>query len=170
MNDNGHQRAHELAALPAQELAPQEQCWLQAHLASCESCQAYAHTLRQLAGALRSIPIPAGFGLVQRTRVQVHWRAHELRRRQEALPMIWACVGLIAGWTVFTMPWLWKGLTWIALRLRMDEMFWPVVFLSLLVAPIVATSFILISRGAHLGREPMDFAPYAKEEPYADHD
>lgn len=84
--------------------------------------------------------------------------------------MVWACIALVAGWTLFTMPWFWSGLTWIALQLHLDKLFWPAVFLSLLIVPIVAASLILISRGAHLEEEPMDFAQYAKEKPYAVHD
>lgn len=170
MNSNLHKRAHQLAALPVEELAPQEQDWLEAHLAICEPCQAYAHSLRLTVTALRCIPITADIGLLQRTRMRVRWRACELRRQQEALPMVWACIALVAGWTLFTMPWFWSGLTWIALQLHLDKLFWPAVFLSLLIVPIVAASLILISRGAHLEEEPMDFAQYAKEKPYAVHD
>ena len=170
MNANPHERAQELAALPAEELASQEQNWLEAHLASCEPCRAYAQSLQQVASALRSIPIAADIGLVQRTRVRVYWRAYELRRRQEARPMVWACVALIAGWTLFTVPWFWRALTWIIFELHLDELIWPAVFLSLLIVPIVAASLILISQGSHLGEKPMDHAPCAKEKPYAEHD
>ena len=85
MNEQTHQRARKLVAQQnIESLSSDEQYWLEAHLAECESCAAEQIQLRESLSALRTMHLDLPPNLASRTQFRVRMRAEELREKEPA--------------------------------------------------------------------------------------
>ena len=114
MNEQTHQRARKLVAQQnIESLSSDEQYWLEAHLAECESCAAEQIQLRESLSALRTMHLDLPPNLASRTQFRVRMRAEELREKEPAKKSVWAIAAVSWALGVSTAPWVWHGLEWL---------------------------------------------------------
>jgi len=114
MNEQTHQRARKLVAQQnIESLSSDEQYWLEAHLAECESCAAEQIQLRESLSALRTMHLDLPPNLASRTQFRVRMRAEELREKEPAKKFVWAIAAVSWALGVSTAPWVWHGLEWL---------------------------------------------------------
>ena len=107
MTNHDHERALELIMRRGTEDLPARDVeWLDAHLATCESCADYAMTFDNAGQLLRSVAITAKPALVASTQARVRARAHQLeeQRARMVLIAISFCLGAISS---AASGWLW---------------------------------------------------------------
>ena len=114
MNEKTHERAQTLIATQQIEgLSPNDQTWLNAHLAECESCAAESQRVIHALSALRAMPIDLPRNLASRTQFRVRLRTEELREKEPARKFIWAIAAISWALGVSTAPWVWRGIEWL---------------------------------------------------------
>jgi predicted anti-sigma-YlaC factor YlaD len=114
MNEQKHQRAKELIAQQQVEsLSSENERWLNAHLAECESCAAEQHQLRESLSALRTMHLDLPTNLASRAQFRVRMRAEELREKEPAKKFVWAIAAVSWALGVSTAPWVWRGIEWL---------------------------------------------------------
>jgi len=114
MNHDVHERASQLLAQRrVGPLSREDEQWLSAHLAECESCAASDVRMSEALSALRAMPIDVPRNLASRTQLRVRLRAEELRELGPASRLIWAVAAM--SWLVglATAPFVWRGFAWI---------------------------------------------------------
>jgi sterol desaturase/sphingolipid hydroxylase (fatty acid hydroxylase superfamily) len=101
-----------IARRQVEGLALDEETWLNAHLAECESCAHEAGHLAESLSALRTMHIDLPRNLASRTQFRVRMRREELREREPARKFVWAIAGVSWALGVATAPWVWHGIEW----------------------------------------------------------
>jgi len=152
MNEKIHDRAKKIIA--QQHIEPvtsDDERWLNAHLAECESCAAQQLQLCESLSALRAMPLDMPRNLASRTQLRVRLRAEELREHSPVNRLIWAVAGLSWIFGLATAPLVWRGFAWLGSELHLPKLVWVTgVALWWAVPALVATSIILFHRG-HAG-------------------
>ena len=114
MTNDLHVRAKNLIAQGCIELvSSDDQRWLEAHLAECESCADEQRQLRESLSALRTMHLDLPANLASRTQFRVRMRAEELREKEPAKKFVWAIAAVSWALGVSTAPWVWRGIEWL---------------------------------------------------------
>jgi predicted anti-sigma-YlaC factor YlaD len=115
MTNDLHTRAQKLIALRHVEesLASEDERWLNAHLAECESCANEQLQLRESLSALRTMHLDLPANLASRAQFRVRMRAEELREKEPAKQFVWAIAAVSWALGVSTAPWVWRGIEWL---------------------------------------------------------
>lgn len=114
MNEQIHQRAQKLIAQQSFEpVSFNDQSWLSAHLAECESCAAENLHLNESLLALRTMHLDLPRNLASRTQFRVRLRAEELREKEPAKKFLWLIAAVSWALGVATAPWVWHGVEWL---------------------------------------------------------
>jgi predicted anti-sigma-YlaC factor YlaD len=114
MNEQIHQRAQKLIAQQSFEpVSFNDQSWLNAHLAECESCAAENLHLNESLLALRTMHLDLPRNLASRTQFRVRLRAEELREKEPAKKFLWLIAAVSWALGVATAPWVWHGVEWL---------------------------------------------------------
>lgn len=153
MSNDLHVRANELLSRGRVEpLSRQDQVWLAAHLAECESCAGEGARMADALSALRGMPINLPRNLASRTQLRVRLRAEELREHGPANRLIWAvaCLSWIFG--LATAPFVWRAFAWLGAELHLPKLVWITgVVLWWVVPALVATGIVLLGHKGHAG-------------------
>ncbi len=114
MSEQTHERAKELIAQACiEQVSSDDQRWLEAHLAECESCANEQRRLRESLSALRTMHLDLPPNLASRTQFRVRMRAEELREKEPAKKFIWAIAAVSWALGVATAPFVWRGIEWL---------------------------------------------------------
>jgi predicted anti-sigma-YlaC factor YlaD len=114
MTNDLHIRAQKLIAQHhVESVSSDDEQWLEAHLAECESCAAEQRQLRESLSALRTMPLDLPTNLASRTQFRVRMRAEELREKEPAKKFVWAIAAVSWALGVSTAPWVWRGIEWL---------------------------------------------------------
>ncbi len=114
MTNDWHARAKDLLAQQQVEsLSSENERWLNAHLAECESCAAEQRQLRESLSALRTMHLDLPPNLASRAQFRVRMRAEELREKEPAKKFVWAIAAMSWALGVSTAPWVWRGIEWL---------------------------------------------------------
>ena len=114
MTNDLHVRARNLIAQGGIEhVSSDDQRWLEAHLAECESCANEQRQLRESLSALRAMHLDLPANLATRTQFRVRMRAEELREKEPAKKFVWAIAAVSWALGVSTAPWVWRGIEWL---------------------------------------------------------
>lgn len=114
MNQDVHERASWLLAERRIEpLSREDQLWLAAHLAECDSCAAADARTSEALSALRTMQINIPRNLASRAQLRVRLRTEELREHGPAGRLIWAVAGMSWILGLATAPLVWRGFEWI---------------------------------------------------------
>ena len=148
MTRNPHDEARELIAL-GDGLSPAQQAWLRSHLAESDACRNYAEAAREMARALRSLPLAADSRLVRATQMRVRFHAgrlHQARQRMWLVGMGCLAVGLSA---TVSAPFLWRLFAWLGAWVGVSTVVWQASFIFFFFAPALVVSVLLLARGTH---------------------
>ena len=116
MNNDLHNRAKEfMARCRIEGLSSDDQRWLNAHLAECESCACEQRQLGASLSALRSMHLDLPPNLASRAQFRVRLRAEELRETEPGRKFVWAIAAVSWALGVATAPWVWHGVEWLGL-------------------------------------------------------
>jgi len=114
MTNELHIRAQKLIAQQIIEsVSPDDDRWLNAHLAECEFCAAEQRQLRDSLSAVRTMHLDLPSNLASRTQFRVRMRAEELREKEPAKKLVWAIAAISWALGVVTAPWVWHGVEWL---------------------------------------------------------
>jgi hypothetical protein len=114
MTNDSHVRAKNLIAQGCIEsVSFDDEQWLAAHLAECESCATEQGQLRESLAALRTMHLDLPTNLASRAQFRVRIRAEELREKEPAKKFVWAIAAVSWGLGVSTAPWVWRGIEWL---------------------------------------------------------
>lgn len=114
MKERTHERAQKLIAQRHIEyVSSEDERWLNAHFAECESCSAEKRQLRESLSALRAMHLDLPRNLASRTQFRVRMRAEELREKEPAKKFIWAIAAVSWVLGVATAPLVWHGVEWL---------------------------------------------------------
>jgi predicted anti-sigma-YlaC factor YlaD len=114
MTNDLHTRAKNLIAQQHIEpVSSDDQRWLDAHVAECESCAAEQLQLRQSLSALRTMHLDLPSNLASRAQFRVRMRAEELREKEPAKKFVWAIAAVSWALGISTAPWVWRGIEWL---------------------------------------------------------
>ena len=114
MTNDLHTRAKNLIAQQYIEpVSSDDERWLNAHVAECESCAAEQLQLRQSLSALRTMHLDLPSNLASRAQFRVRMRAEELREKEPAKKFVWAIAAVSWALGVSTAPWVWRGIEWL---------------------------------------------------------
>lgn len=150
MTQSEHERARELIAQGADDIADGQQTWLRAHLQRCADCREYAQAAGHVVRALRSQPLAADSSFVRATQARVRSRAQELVQQQERLWMVcFAClfVGLSAA---VTTPLFWRAFEWMGASAGVASWVWQMGYALFWFVPALVVGALLLIRGHHL--------------------
>jgi len=114
MNQSPHERASQLLAQRRiDRLSHEDEQWLAAHLAECDSCLAADARVNDALSALRTMQIDIPRNLAGRTQLRVRLRAEELREYAPANRLIWAVAAMSWILGLASAPLVWRGFEWI---------------------------------------------------------
>ena len=145
MNEDVHKKAEGLiAAARVEGISPAEREWLDAHLASCARCAAFAESLSRAVNALRSVSVSPRPELVEATRLRVRLRARELREERFRMRALWISCALSWILGAASAPLLWRGFEWAGRRLDLPNLVWQAAFALwwFVAAAIVGGAFV----------------------------
>jgi hypothetical protein len=150
MSENSHERARQLVAQRRIEtVSAEEQTWLAAHLAECESCSLLDSQTDVALSLLRSTQIELPKNLAARTQLRVRLRAEELPTHNPGRLLLWAIAGVSWLLGLASAPLVWRGFEWAGTELGLPKIIWQLgVALWWLVPGIVATGAILLQKWA----------------------
>jgi predicted anti-sigma-YlaC factor YlaD len=114
MKSDLHAQANEfIARRHVEGLSLEDERWLNAHLAECESCIAEQRQLNESLSALRTMHLDLPPNLASRAQFRVRMRAEELREKEPAKQFVWAIAAVSWALGVSTAPWVWRGIEWL---------------------------------------------------------
>jgi len=114
MNEQIHERAKQLIAQQhVESVSSDDEQWLEAHLAECESCAAEQRQVGESLSALRVMHFDLPSNLASRAQFFVRMRAEELREKEPAKKFVWAIAAVSWALGVSTSPWVWRGIEWL---------------------------------------------------------
>jgi hypothetical protein len=146
MTDHEHERALELIMRRGtEEVAARDTDWLDAHLATCESCADYAETFSGAGRLLRSVAITAKPALVATTQARVRARAHELeeQRARMVLIAISFCLGALSSAASGWLWWRFGG--WVADRFGLSQAIVEPGVIVFLVLPALIIAGLMLA-------------------------
>lgn len=115
MNASEHDRARDLAAERwMRTLTPEEDSWLDGHLAGCPPCAAELEPLNDAVVAFRAVPVRADPALVRATVTSVRVYADRLRATQTRDRLLLLSSAVAGVCSAVTLPWLWRAATLVA--------------------------------------------------------
>jgi anti-sigma factor RsiW len=145
-----HTRAQKLFAQSiVEELGPPDRAWLDVHLHECADCAREIATMRELLGALRSVPVTVPSDLVTRTQLRVRLRAEQSSETSSSSAWLW--IVTVASWLlgIFSAPLVWRGFAWVGERTNLPK---PVLELGLVLwwalPALIAVAVVLHQRAA----------------------
>lgn len=99
----------------AGQLAPGDVEWMDAHLQSCNDCNARFEELRSTVRDVRREvgSVMASAPLVRRTQSGVRRAAVQMRKREERMAPLWIASAIAALWAVLSLPLIWEGTRWV---------------------------------------------------------
>jgi len=112
-NDLHPQGKNFLARRHIEGLSAEEERWLNAHLAECDSCVAENQRMIEALSALRGMNIDVPRSLASRTQLRVRMRGEELREHRPANRLIWAVAVVSWIFGLATAPLVWRGFAWL---------------------------------------------------------
>jgi hypothetical protein len=114
MIENLHIRAQQLIAQHGVEgISNDEQAWLSAHLAECDSCSALHAQTAAAISSFRTMNIEVPKNLAARTQLRVRLRAEELGEHNPGRKLLWGLVAVSWMLGVATAPFVWRAFSWI---------------------------------------------------------
>jgi predicted anti-sigma-YlaC factor YlaD len=150
MSETLHTRAQKLLAQSiVEELSSADRAWLDAHLHECADCARESVTMRELLGALRSVPVTVPSDLVARTQLRVRLRAQQSSETSASSALLWIMTA--ASWLlgIFSAPLVWRGFAWVGERTNLPK---PVLELGFVlwwaVPALIAVAVVLHQRAA----------------------
>jgi predicted anti-sigma-YlaC factor YlaD len=148
MTNDLHVRAKNLIAQGCIEhVSSDDQRWLEAHLAECESCANEQRQLRESLSALRTMHIELPRNLTSRTQMRVRIRAEELREHGPANRLIWAVALISWVFGLATAPFVWRGFEWLGGELHLPKLVWAAgVVLWWIVPGLVAAGMVVLQK------------------------
>lgn len=151
MRSAPHIRANELLMRRRiGSLSREDEQWLSAHLAECDSCTVADARTGEALSALRATQINVPRNLANRTQLRVRLRAEELREHGPANRLIWAVAVMSWIFGLATAPLVWRGFAWLGGELHLPTVVWATgVVLWWAVPALVATGIVLFG---HKGR------------------
>jgi len=154
LNGNLHSRAQLLIAQQRIEgISAEEQTWLSAHVAECESCSALQSQTAQALSAFRSMNIELPKNLAARTQLRVRMRAEKLPTHNPGRLLLWAIAGVSWLLGLASAPLVWRGFEWVGGELGLPKIVWQLgVALWWLVPGVVATGAVLLQKWARAER------------------
>jgi anti-sigma factor RsiW len=145
MNENLHERAHQLLAESVVEgLCPADETWLREHLAECPGCSQEAAASQNVLRALRAVPVSVPRDLAARTQLRVRLRAQQSSPAAAGSFWLWAVTA--ASWLlgVFSAPLVWRGFAWLGANFGLPKLALEMGFvLWWTVPPLLAAAIIL---------------------------
>lgn len=149
MNNDLHIRAEQLIAKQRVEGASaEEQTWLAAHLAECESCSALQMQTAQALAAFRSANIELPKNLAARTQLRVRLRAEEMPAHNPTRLLLWAIAGVSWLLGLATAPLVWRGFEWAGTELGLPKLVWASGVVLWWAGPaIVVATVVALRRG-----------------------
>lgn len=115
MNASEHDRARDLAAERwMHTLKPEDESWLDGHLAGCPQCAAELERLNDALVAFRTVPVRADPALVRATVTSVRIYADRLRATQTRDRLLLLSSAVAGVCSAVTLPWLWRAATVVA--------------------------------------------------------
>jgi hypothetical protein len=146
MTGHDHERALELIMRRGtEEVAARDAEWLEAHLAGCPQCTAYAEDFDRAGQLLRAIAITATPSLVARTQERVQARALHLEEQRSRMVLIAISFSLGVLSSV-TSGWLWwKFGGWVADRFGLSSMIVQPGILFFLLLPAVVIAGLMLA-------------------------
>jgi predicted anti-sigma-YlaC factor YlaD len=153
MKNDLHARAKEfIARLRVEGLSRDDEHWLNAHLAECESCAAENSHIAASLSALRGIHVDVPRNLASRTQLRVRLRAEELREHGPANRLIWAVAIMSWIFGLASAPFVWWGFEWLGSELHLPKIVWIAgVALWWIVPALVATGVVLLEQKSRAG-------------------
>ena len=148
MNRDLHARAAELIAQRRVEpLSREDELWLSAHLAECESCSGQDARMADAIASLRSAHIAMPRNLAARTQMRLRMRAEELREHGPANRLIWAVAAMSWVFGLATAPLVWRGFAWLGAEFHLPKLVWMAgLVLWWIVPALVATGVVLLGQ------------------------
>jgi hypothetical protein len=148
MTNNLHARAKDLIAQQRVEhVSSDDERWLNAHLAECESCAEQQRQLNESLSALRTMQFDLPPNLASRTQLRVRMRAEELREHGPANRLIWAVAIMSWVFGLATAPFVWRGFAWLGGELHLPKLVWAAgVVLWWIVPGIVAAGMVVLQK------------------------
>jgi hypothetical protein len=145
-----HERARRLVDRDRVDgLAPEERQWLDAHLAACETCAAWAEAGQAVLRMLRSVSVAVPPGLATSATVLVRERSAQIRqRRARNLALATACaLSWVAG--VATAPLVWRLCAWLGSALNLPGVVWQMAFVFWWFVPAAIAALVILVARAH---------------------
>jgi anti-sigma factor RsiW len=153
MNENLHERAHQLLAESIVEaLRPADEAWLREHLAACSGCAQEAAAAQNILRALRSVPVSVPRDLAARTQLRVRLRAQQTSLAPNGSFWLWAVTA--ASWLlgVFSAPLVWRGFAWLGANFGVPKLALEFGFVLWWAVPaLVAVGAVLHQRALSTG-------------------
>lgn len=145
MNENLHERAHQLLAESIVEgLRPADEVWLREHLAACPGCSQEAAAAQNVLRAFRAVPVNVPRDLAARTQLRVRLRAQQSSPAANGSFWLWAVTA--ASWLlgVLSAPLVWRGFAWLGANFGVPKLALEFGFvLWWTVPPLLAAAIIL---------------------------
>jgi hypothetical protein len=140
MREADHERARLLIdRLAIEGLGARDGEWLDFHLESCAECAALRERTVSALTSLRSFSVAPRPGLVAGTRRAVQARAAELRQGSAFHP-VWAACLLSVLWMAITMPFVWRGIAWLADAAGVPTPIWQTLVVLAWALPAAVTA------------------------------
>jgi anti-sigma factor RsiW len=153
MNENLHERAHQLLAKSLVEgLGPADETWLREHLAACSACAQEAAATQNVLRALRAVPVSVPRDLASRTQLRVRLRAQQSSPAATGSFWLWAVTA--ASWLlgVFSAPLVWRGFAWLGANFGVPKLALEFGFVLWWAVPaLVAVGAVLHQRALSTG-------------------
>ena len=148
MSENLHERAlHFIAQQRVEGISTEEQTWLSAHLAECESCSLVQAQTAQALAAFRSMNIELPKNLAARTQLRVRLRAEELPTHNPGRLLLWVLTGFSWLVGVASAPLVWRGFAWLGEEFSLPKLVWQSgVVLWWLVPGLLAAGAVVLQR------------------------
>ncbi|HET7105531.1 MAG TPA: hypothetical protein VFI38_01900 [Candidatus Acidoferrum sp.] len=145
MNENLHERAHQLLAESIVEgLRPADEAWLREHLAACSACAQAGASTQNFLRALRAVPVNVPRDLASRTQLRLRLRAQQSSPVATGSFWLWAVTA--ASWLlgVFSAPLVWRAFAWLGSNFGVPKLALEFGFvLWWTVPPLLAAGIIL---------------------------
>jgi len=114
MKNDLHAQAKDfIARCHVEGLTLEDERWLSAHLAECESCAEEEFRLSGSIVTLRGMHLDLPPNLASRAQFRVRMRAEELREKEPTRKFVWAIAAVSWALGVATAPWVWHGIEWV---------------------------------------------------------
>ena len=146
MTNHDHERALELIMRRGTEdVAAQEAAWLDAHLAACRECSAFAADFENTGQLLQSVATTAGAALVASTQARVRERALYLQEQQSRTVLIAISFSLGVLSSVLSGALWWKFGGWVADHFGVSRAIVEPGVLFFLILPALMIAVLMIA-------------------------